>query len=221
MSSTKNFYGFPYLSPPPPHYIIPFPPKVTPPPKPPTQVVSTPPPKPTTPALSAPPPSRHSIPPPSPILKPPPRPVAPSPPHIVPPSPAPSNHTTIIIVFVSLGGLFFLAFLSVALCCFMKRKKKKMVQETEIINIDEHMKVQEVIVPGPHGKQAVVLSIEEDVHIQEAIKKNERVGEGLHTKSLESSEGLHGTSSAESASRNLDVGASSSISNHQLLEHNP
>ncbi|OVA00286.1 hypothetical protein BVC80_1495g75 [Macleaya cordata] len=81
-----------------------------------------------------------------------------------------------------------------------------MVQETEIINIDEHMKVQEAIVPGPHGKQAVLLSIEEDVHIQEAIKKNERVGEGLYTKSVESNEGLH-------------VGASSSGSNHQILDN--
>ncbi|OVA06592.1 hypothetical protein BVC80_6729g4 [Macleaya cordata] len=195
MSSNQNFYGFPYFSPP-PHY-FPLPPKVTaPPPKPPTPAVSAPPPKPLTSAVSAPPPPRHSIPPSSPIVKPPPRPVAP-PPHIVPPSPAPSNHTTIIIVFVSLGGLLFLAFLSVALCCFMKRKKK-MVQETEIINIDEHMKFQEAIVPGPHGKQAVLLSIEEDVHIQEAIKKNERVGEGLNTKSVESNEGLHGKKSAES-----------------------
>ncbi|OVA06593.1 hypothetical protein BVC80_6729g3 [Macleaya cordata] len=99
------------------------------------------------------------------------------------------------------------------------KKKKKMVQKAEIINIDEHMKVQETIVPGPHGAQAVVLSIEEDVHIEEAIKKNERVGEGLHTKSVESNEGLHGTKSAESASHNLDVGPSTLGYNHQLLDN--
>ncbi|OVA00288.1 hypothetical protein BVC80_1495g78 [Macleaya cordata] len=219
MFSSQN-YGFPNFSPPTPHY-FPFPPKVapphnlTPPPSPPSSTVAPPSPH----TIPTPPPPHHSIPPPSPIVIPPLRPFSPPPPHIVPTPPAPSQNTTIIIVFVSLGGLFFLAFLSVALCCFIKKKKKKMVQKTEIINIDEHMKVQEAIIPGPHGTQAAILSIEEDVHIQEGIKKNERVGEGFHAKSVESNEGLHDINSAESTSHDLAVGASSLGSNHQLLEH--
>lgn len=54
-----------------------------------------------------------------------------------------------------------------------------MVQKTEAINADEqHLKVQEAIVPGPHGKQSVLLSMEEDVHFHEASKMNETVGGG-------------------------------------------
>ncbi|XP_034675200.1 uncharacterized protein LOC117906323 [Vitis riparia] len=125
-----------------------------------------------------------SPPPPPPHRRPP-----PPPPHInpPPPSPSPDSHpTVIIIVFVSLGGLFFLAFLSVALCCFLKKRKKKMVQETDIIKVDEHLTVKEAIVPGPHGEQAVVLFVDDDVHIQEEIRKNEKFGQGhLHGKSAQ------------------------------------
>ncbi|GFY85631.1 tracheary element differentiation-related 7 [Actinidia rufa] len=89
------------------------------------------------------------------------------------------------LVFVSFGGLFFLAFLAIDLCCFIKKKKKKKVQETDIIHVDEHLKVKEVVVPCPHGSQTVVLSIEEDVHIDDERRKNEKVGEGMHVKSAD------------------------------------
>ena len=38
---------------------------------------------------------------------------------------------------------------------------------------------------GPHGTQTVVLSVEDDIHIDEEIKKNEKIEEGLHAKSAE------------------------------------
>ncbi|KAJ4970787.1 hypothetical protein NE237_003886 [Protea cynaroides] len=104
-------------------------------------------------------------------------------PYSSPPPPPPGNDTTIIIVvFVSFGGLFFLACLSVALCCcFMKKKKKKkIIEETEIVNVDEHSKVHEAILPGPHGTEAVVLCVEEDLHIEE-IKEEKVDDEGSHS----------------------------------------
>lgn len=83
-----------------------------------------------------------------------------------------------------------------------------MVQETDIVHVDEHLKVREEIVQGPHGSQAVVLSIEDDVHIDEEIRKNERFGEGgMHVKSA------HNISSA------LEEGTSFSGSSHHHLEH--
>ncbi|PNX87282.1 hypothetical protein L195_g043369 [Trifolium pratense] len=65
-------------------------------------------------------------------------------------------------------------------CCVQKRKKKK-TQETDIVHINEHKKVTETIVPGPFGKPpTVVITVEDDVHIDEVIKKNEEVDHGLH-----------------------------------------
>ncbi|KAL3584274.1 hypothetical protein D5086_015335 [Populus alba] len=123
-------------------------------------------------------------------------------------SPTPGHHSTVIIVvFVSLGGLFFLAFLSVALCCFIKKKKKKTVQKTEILEFDEHTKVHEAIVPGPHGEKITVLNIEEDVHLVEEIKKNEKLTEGSHIKS------------ALDHPLGSDIATPSSQYNQQHLEH--
>ena len=100
---------------------------------------------------------------------------APPPPHVrppPPPSPPSDNHpTVIVIVFISFGSLLFLAFLAAALFCFLN-KKKKAVQEVEIIHVDEHKKVREAIIPGPRGTQSVILSIDDDVHIDERIAKN-------------------------------------------------
>ncbi|XP_059629915.1 protein TRACHEARY ELEMENT DIFFERENTIATION-RELATED 6-like [Cornus florida] len=108
----------------------------------------------------------------------------PPPPHFVPPR-SPDHHSTVIvIVFVSFGCLCFLAFLAVALFCFIKKwKKKKTVQETDFIRTDEHLKIKEAIVHGPHGQDAVTLSIDDDVHVDELIRKNEVFGEGRHAKS--------------------------------------
>ncbi|KAJ4838049.1 hypothetical protein Tsubulata_029671 [Turnera subulata] len=105
----------------------------------------------------------------------------PPPPHVLPPPPSPpSDDTTtiIVIVFVSFGGILFLSFLAAAILCFMKKKKKKTTQETDIVRLDEHLKVKEAIVPGPHGPHAVVLEVEDDIHADEIIRKNEKVGQG-------------------------------------------
>ena len=45
------------------------------------------------------------------------------------------------------------------------------------------MKVHKAIVPGPHGEQVKILTIEEDIHIDEEIGKTEKVMEGSHVKS--------------------------------------
>ncbi|KAF7113356.1 hypothetical protein RHSIM_RhsimUnG0132700 [Rhododendron simsii] len=170
MAPIQNYdYNFPYFPQPPPHY-SPSPPKVPPPQfPPPPHHPSTPPPPP------AKPPS-HSTPPPPPPhhIRPPP------PPHVLPPPPPPGHHSTIIVVvFISLGSLFFLAFLAIALCYLIKKRKKRAIQETDVVRIDEHVRVQEAIIQGPHGAQAVILSIEEDVHVEEDIKRNEIVGKGI------------------------------------------
>ncbi|TYJ10964.1 hypothetical protein E1A91_A11G243800v1, partial [Gossypium mustelinum] len=158
--------------------------------KPPPSPAIKPPPSPT---LTPPPPSPIVPPPPHHPFHPPPPPHSispPSPPHVIPPPPPPSGHhsTVIVIVFVSIGGLFFFAFLSVALFCFIKKRAKKTVQKTEILSIDEHVKVEEAIVPGPHGAQNTVLLVEDDIRIDEEIKKNKNTSEGLlhsHLKSLQ------------------------------------
>lgn len=78
----------------------------------------------------------------------------------------------------------FLSLLAFALFCCVQKRKKKTQQETDIIHIDEHKKVKETIVPGPFGQQAVVITVEDDVHIDEVIRKNEeKEGHGLHAKS--------------------------------------
>ncbi|KAL9449651.1 hypothetical protein AB3S75_011551 [Citrus x aurantiifolia] len=121
-------------------------------------------------------PPRHPPPPPPhhPIKPPPPHhPIRPPP----PPSPSPDNHTPVIVIIF--GGLLFLAFIAAAICYYIKKKKKKVVQETDLV----HFKVKEEIVPGPHGPKVVKLEIEDDVHVDEVIKKNEHSGAGLHAKS--------------------------------------
>lgn len=65
-------------------------------------------------------------------------------------------------------------------CCIQRRKKK--TQETEVLHFDEHQTVKETIVPGPFGRNTVVVTVEDDVHIDEEIK-TEKVGHGLHAKS--------------------------------------
>ena len=94
-----------------------------------------------------------------------------------------------------------------ALCCFIKKKKKKTVQKTEILEFDEHAKVQEAIVAGPHGEKITVLSIEEDVHLVEEIEKNEKLAEGSRIKS------------AHDRLLDSDIAASSCQSNQHHLEH--
>jgi hypothetical protein len=111
-------------------------------------------------------------------------------------------------VFISFGGLFFLALFAAAVFCCIKRRKKKTIEETDIFHVDEHRKVKEAIIEGPDGSQAVILSIEDDVHIDEVIRKNEKSGDGLHDKSAE----------GRSAGK-LEERTSSSGFDHHHLEH--
>ncbi|PON76317.1 PC-Esterase [Parasponia andersonii] len=158
-------------------------PPVRPPPRPPVRP-PPPPPRPRPPVRPPPRPPVHPPPPPPrplPPVRPPPR-----PPVHPPPPPSPDNHpTVIVIVFISVGGVFFLAFLAAALFCFLKKRKKKTVQENEIVHFKEHKKVTEATVEGRHGPEAVVLSVEDDVHIEEEIVKTKKVGKGLHAKSAD------------------------------------
>ncbi|KAL9229653.1 hypothetical protein vseg_005098 [Gypsophila vaccaria] len=186
----------------PPPFPSPAPPKPSSPPpspmpKPPPHQLSPPMPKPPSPPspIPKPPPHRFSPPPPSPKLPPPHPHQPPPPPHVIPtpptpPSPAPGHHTTIIIVvFASIGGLFFLAFLSAALFCYMK-KRKRTIKEFDNYEFDEKMKVQEQIVHGPHGEQAVLVTLEEDIHAHETKIKDEIVGEASHARSAHQPQSL-------------------------------
>ncbi|VFQ80862.1 unnamed protein product [Cuscuta campestris] len=167
-SSPKVAPPHPASTPPPPHYPSPQPPS----PRPPRPSIPPP-----SPVVKPPPP--HILPPPSPAVKPPPQ------PYISPP-PQPGHHSHVIIIaFVSLGGLFFLAFLSVALCCFIKKRKKRMVQESDVVKVDEHIKVHETIVPGPHGTQTTFITIDDDLHIDEEVKKHEKNCQSSVTKGVQ------------------------------------
>lgn len=95
---------------------------------------------------------------------------------VPPPPPPPSSDgdtTVIVIVFVSLGGVVFLAFLLLGVLCLIKRsgKRERMGDEIDVVKADERLTVKEAAVAGPHGRQAVVLTMEDDVHIQELIRK--------------------------------------------------
>ena len=81
-----------------------------------------------------------------------------------------------------------------------------MVQETDIVDIDEHLKIQEAIIPGPHGPQVKILSIEDDVHIQEKIIKNEKEIEGSHIRSTQDiPQALHTAASTSESSQHYIV----------------
>jgi len=100
-----------------------------------------------------------------------------------------NSPVVIVVVVVCAGGLALLSlFTFVLFCCFQKRKEKK-TQETDIIHIDEHKKGKETIVPGPFGQQAVVISVEDDVHVDES-KKSKKLGHGLHADDAKSSSAI-------------------------------
>lgn len=56
-----------------------------------------------------------------------------------------------------------------------------MVRKAENVHIDEHRKISESMVQGPHG-ETVMLSVEDDIHIEEDIEKSEveNFKKGLH-----------------------------------------
>ena len=96
--------------------------------------------------------------------------------------------------------------MAAAFFCFVKKRKEKTIEETEIIHIDEHRKIKEAIVAGPHGScETTVLSVEDDIHITEEIVRSEKVGE----------KGLHGTHEAgDPSSIEEPQPASSTHQNH-------
>ncbi|KAF9599676.1 hypothetical protein IFM89_001622 [Coptis chinensis] len=130
----------------------------------------------------------------------------PSPP---PPSSSGGHTTVVVVVIISLGVLFCLAFLSFALCCFITHMKKKYHKHG--MKVDEHLKVQEAVVPGQHGTRAVALTAEEDIDFQEESKKNEMAREGTHAKPADIEEGLQ--------AKGKDTVASSTGAGHHLTEN--
>lgn len=60
--------------------------------------------------------------------------------------------------------------------------------------------------PGPFGQQAVVITVEDDVHVDET-KKTDKLGSGLHAKSSSAEANHHNSSSQE---------AGASPGHHQL-----
>ncbi|KAK4340916.1 hypothetical protein RND71_039417 [Anisodus tanguticus] len=69
----------------------------------------------------------------------------------------------------------------------MKKKKKStiIVEEKEVKHIDDHLKIKESIVEGPHGKlETVVLSVEEDLHKEDDIVRTKKELEKAHHHNL-------------------------------------
>ncbi|XP_022154444.1 uncharacterized protein LOC111021715 [Momordica charantia] len=113
----------------------------------------------------------------------------------------------IVIVFISLGAcFFFFALVPAAICCFIIKKKKKKScghqEVAEVIHVDGHRKIHEAAAGGGggHGPQAVVVTIEDEVCIDEVMKKKEHgVGHGL----------LHGKHEVGGNSSSMEVAPSS------------
>nr|GEV54517.1 tracheary element differentiation-related 6 [Tanacetum cinerariifolium] len=90
--------------------------------------------------------------------------------------------TVVFVVLVSFGCLFFLAPTLFALCYIIKKWKcKKTTSKTEMVHVDEHLKVSENVLQGPNRK-AVSITIDNDLHIdeEEEYRKNENFGKDLH-----------------------------------------
>jgi len=98
----------------------------------------------------------------------------------VPPPPSPPHHIVIIVVFVSLGCLLLLACL-VALLCWHKKRGRKTETKAEVLNFSDHVHVHKETMPGPGGANVVRLSVDEDVKFQEAVKKQDAIGESSNT----------------------------------------
>ncbi|MCD7466013.1 hypothetical protein HAX54_002326 [Datura stramonium] len=106
------------------------------------------------------------------------------------------THYIIIIVF-PIFGFILLCMGLLALRCYLKKKKKKttMVEETEVKHIDDHMRVKEDFVKGPHGRpESVVLSVEEDLHVDDDIIRKK--------KELEAQNNMHASSSSSNYGHN-------------------
>ncbi|KAL7599684.1 hypothetical protein Lser_V15G24387 [Lactuca serriola] len=89
----------------------------------------------------------------------------------------------ILVVFVSFGCVFFLVPILFALCYIIKKLKcSKMAEKTEMVHIDEHLKVRENVVQGPNGMKAVAITIDDDLHVdeEEESRKKEKLGKEHH-----------------------------------------
>ncbi|XP_055835009.1 protein TRACHEARY ELEMENT DIFFERENTIATION-RELATED 6 [Solanum dulcamara] len=110
----------------------------------------------------------------------------PFPPPPLPPSSSEHSYTIVIFVFSTFGcillGLAILAFCSY----FLKKKKNTIiVEEKEVKHIDDHLKIKEAIVEGPHGKlETIVLSVEEDMHEKDDIIRTKKEIEEVHHHNL-------------------------------------
>ncbi|PHU14520.1 hypothetical protein BC332_15725 [Capsicum chinense] len=100
------------------------------------------------------------------------------------------THYIIIVVF-PVFDFFLLCMALFALHCYLKKKKNKtiLVEETEAKHVDENMRVKENIVKGPHGQpESVMLSVEEDLHVDDDIIRKK--------KELEAQRNMHASSSS-------------------------
>lgn len=113
--------------------------------------------------------------------------------------------------------------LAFALFCCVQRKKKKKTQETDVIHFDEHKSVKETIVPGPFGRNTVVVTVEDDVHIDAEINKSEKVGHNLHAKSSSPPEPDQATSSSivQLPATHLSAAPEHHDHHHHQLENKP
>ncbi|MFS7940997.1 hypothetical protein Hanom_Chr05g00470961 [Helianthus anomalus] len=90
--------------------------------------------------------------------------------------------TVIVVVFVSFGCVFFVGLALVAWCFIMNTAKcSKTTNKDEMVHVDEHLKVRKNFVKGPNGTEAVSISVDDDLHIDEQDErtKNEKVGKNL------------------------------------------
>ncbi|KAI3672824.1 hypothetical protein L6452_38924 [Arctium lappa] len=84
--------------------------------------------------------------------------------------------TVIFVIFVSFGCVFFLGFVVFALCCIVKKLKcSKTADKSELVHVDEHLKVSENAVQGSNGMKVVSITIDDDLHVDEKedYRKNE------------------------------------------------
>ncbi|KAK1435543.1 hypothetical protein QVD17_01309 [Tagetes erecta] len=91
--------------------------------------------------------------------------------------------TTIFVVFVSFGGVCFIALASFALWFVVKKSKcSKTSNKQEMVHVDEHVKVKKNIVQGLNGMKAVSITVDDDLHVDEEKEciKNEKIGKNLH-----------------------------------------
>lgn len=58
-------------------------------------------------------------------------------------------------MFLSLGGVFFLAFLALGLFCLAKKKKKPVLMVPPEVCVEEHQHLREIITTDPCGDQTV------------------------------------------------------------------